>query len=70
MKKKRRISKKQNQKDEPETKQGYDSDESFAMIIGYTSGGAAYGVTHEETEKIEKDEDPDGVCDADNGLPF
>ena len=70
MQRKRRKSKKQNQKEEHENKQGYDSDENFAMIIGYTSGGAPYGVTHEEMEKIEKGEDPDGVCDEDNGLPF
>ena len=70
MQKKRRKSKKQNKKEEPMNKQGYDNDENFAMIIGYTSGGAPYGVTHEEMEKIEKSEDPDGVCDEDNGLPF
>jgi hypothetical protein len=27
-------------------------DENFAMIIGYTSGGFSYGVTHEEMEEI------------------
>jgi predicted membrane metal-binding protein len=27
---------------------GFDSDENFAMILGYTSGGFPYGVTHEE----------------------
>jgi hypothetical protein len=32
----------------------FDSDEHHAMIMGYTSGGFAYGVTHEEMEKIEK----------------
>jgi hypothetical protein len=26
----------------------WDSDEKFAIIIGYTSGGAPYGITHEE----------------------
>jgi len=36
------------------------SDDNFAFIVGYTSGGAAYGVTHEEMEiqlqeeKVEK----------------
>ncbi|MES2329283.1 MAG: hypothetical protein V4539_06735 [Bacteroidota bacterium] len=28
------------------------SDETFAFIAGYTSGGAPYGVTHEEMENI------------------
>jgi predicted membrane metal-binding protein len=31
---------------------GFDSDENFAMIIGYTSGGFPYGVTYEEMEQI------------------
>ena len=30
----------------------FESDENFAMIIGYTSGGFAYGITHEEMEEI------------------
>ncbi len=35
---------------------GFDSDENFAMILGYTSGGFPYGVTHEEMEEINKEE--------------
>ena len=31
---------------------GFESDENFAMIIGYTSGGFPYGVTHEEMAEI------------------
>lgn len=31
---------------------GFESDENFAMIIGYTSGGFPYGVTYEEMEQI------------------
>ena len=30
----------------------FDSDEYFAFIAGYTSGGAPYGITHEEMKKI------------------
>jgi len=30
----------------------FESDENFAMIIGYTSGGSPYGVTYEEMEQI------------------
>jgi hypothetical protein len=30
----------------------FDSDENFAMILGYTSGGFPYGVTYEEMEQI------------------
>lgn len=33
-----------------------DSDENFAFIAGYTSGGAPYGITHEEMEEINKKE--------------
>lgn len=33
-----------------------ESDEIFAMIIGYTCGGAPCGVTHEEIEEINSDE--------------
>jgi len=55
-----------------------DSDEHFAYIAGYTSGGAAYGVTWEEWEELEGQADdsgerqrewsPDG--DADGLIPF
>jgi len=31
-----------------------DSDHTFAMIAGYTSGGAPYGVTSEEWEDVEE----------------
>lgn len=30
----------------------FDSDEYFAVIIGYTSGGCPYGITHEQMEEI------------------
>ena len=33
----------------------FDSDENFAFIVGYTSGGAPYGSIHEETNEIEKE---------------
>ena len=32
----------------------FESDETFAFIAGYTSGGAPYGVTWEEMEEIER----------------
>lgn len=35
---------------------GYNQDDLFAMIIGYTSGGAPFGVTWEEWEEFEKDD--------------
>lgn len=33
-----------------------ESDENFAFIAGYTSGGAAYGITHEEWRQIQEEE--------------
>lgn len=33
-----------------------DCDENFAFIAGYTSGGCAYGITHEEMDEIIKHE--------------
>lgn len=40
-----------------------ESDYYFAMIMGYTSGGAAYGITHEEMEVLnrESQEDTDTI---------
>ena len=34
----------------------FESDETFAFIAGYTSGGVPYGITWEEMEEIEKKE--------------
>ncbi len=34
----------------------FDSDENFAFIAGYTSGGFPYGITHEEMDEINKNE--------------
>ena len=32
----------------------FESDETFAFIAGYTSGGVPYGITWEEMNEIEK----------------
>ena len=52
-----RLSFKKKREDELNTLCDFESDENFAMIIGYTSGGFPYGVTHEEIEEknIEKE---------------
>lgn len=34
----------------------FDSDETYAFIAGYTSGGAPFGITYEEMEEIERRE--------------
>ncbi len=56
--KKRQMSERKNRKLKKEIKAEdveFDSDENFALIVGYTSGGAPYGLTHEEMNEIEKE---------------
>lgn len=50
--KQQRLSFKKKREDELNALGEFESDENFAMIIGYTSGGFPYGVTHEEMEEI------------------
>jgi hypothetical protein len=55
----RQMSERKNRKLKKEIKAEdveFDSDENFAFIVGYTSGGAPYGVTHEEMNGIEKED--------------
>jgi len=49
---KHRLSFIKKREDELNTSCEFESDENFAMIVGYTSGGFPYGVTHEEMEQI------------------
>ena len=66
--------KKKHKKHDYEEGYGVEYDENFAMIIGFTSGGAPYGLTWEEFEKIEaKDgmkEGEDILIEDDEELPF
>ena len=54
----------------------FESDDTFAFIAGYTSGGFAYGITWEEMEDIERrDKEPLGEDrnlqkDEEIDLPF
>lgn len=54
----------------------FDSDEVFAFIAGYTSGGVPYGITWEEMQQIEELEEVDNksceiaVSSIDEELPF
>ena len=50
---KRRI--KAERKEEQERLLGIESDDRFAFIVGYTSGGAPYGLTWEEWEALEEE---------------
>ena len=51
--KKQRQFKKYKKEQELNSLSGFDSDENFAFIAGYTSGGFPYGITHEEMEEID-----------------
>jgi hypothetical protein len=53
---KQRLSFKIKREDELNASCGLVIDENFAMIMGYTSGGFPYGVTHEEIGKIINEE--------------
>ena len=53
--KQQKHSLKKKREDELNASCGYESDEYFAMILGYTSGGFPYGVTHEEMEEIKSE---------------
>lgn len=46
-----------------------DSDETFAFIAGYTSGGFAYGITWEESARMEAEEQHSPGEDQDD-VPF
>lgn len=52
-----RLSLKKKREDEFKKPCEVESDENFAMIMGYTSGGFLYGVTHEEMEQINNEKD-------------
>ncbi len=49
--KQQRLSLKKKREDKLNNLCGFNSDENFAMIMGYTSGGFPYGITHEEMEQ-------------------
>ena len=53
--KQQRLSLKKKREDKSNASCGYESDEYFAMILGYTSGGFPYGVTREEMEEIKSE---------------
>jgi hypothetical protein len=47
----------------------FSSDENFAFIVGFTSNGVPFGITHEEMKEIEKEEISSNKKD-DIDLPF
>jgi len=52
-----RLSFKKKREDKLNALCGFESDENFAMIFGFTSGGFPYGVTHEEMEEINNEKE-------------
>lgn len=54
-----RLSFKKKREEELNGRSSFESDENLAMIIGYTSGGFPYGVTHEEMEEINNGQKPE-----------
>jgi hypothetical protein len=55
--KKQRLLFKKKREDELNALCGFESNENFSMIMGYTSGGFLYGITHEEMEQINNDKE-------------
>lgn len=54
--KQQRLSFNKKREDELDALCGFESDENFAIIIGYTSSGFPYGVTYEEMEDLDNNE--------------
>jgi hypothetical protein len=54
--KKQRQFRKDKKEQELDSLLGFESNENFAFIAGYTSGGFPYGITHEEMDEIDKNE--------------
>ncbi|TDO02833.1 hypothetical protein DET52_104300 [Sunxiuqinia elliptica] len=50
---------KKKREEELNGRSSFESDENLAMIIGYTSGGFPYGVTHKEMEEINNGQKPE-----------
>ena len=70
MSRKRHKKRKKSGKVKPGTEQFFESDENFAFIAGYTSGGAPYGLTHEEWNEIQPETENEGQEKNNSDLPF
>lgn len=49
------VAAKQRERAKQERLMGIEADEQFAFIVGYTSGGAPYGLTWVESEAMEEE---------------
>ena len=70
MKKKHRKNRKEIKKRKPEKEALFESDENFGFIVGYTSNGVPYGLTHEEWNEINIDTENDKNENDNIDLPF
>ncbi|MFW6328087.1 MAG: hypothetical protein ACOC2F_07240 [Bacteroidota bacterium] len=48
----------------------FEKDEYFGFIVGYTSNGVPYGLTHEEMESIETSNNENNSHKENDELPF
>lgn len=54
--KSKQLIKEKEKEKETDSLSGWESDENFAVINGYTSGGFPYGITHEEMKDLNEKE--------------
>ncbi|MDY0343300.1 MAG: hypothetical protein RBR28_06985 [Lentimicrobium sp.] len=68
------MSKKRNKnkskKGKPDTESVIESDEYIGFIVGYTSNGVPYGLTHEEWDKINSEIEKEKTDNDKFDLPF
>ena len=70
MSEKRHRNRKQFKKVKSDLDSLIESDEHFGFIAGYTSNGVPYGLTHEEWDKINSEEETNKEEIEDSDLPF
>jgi hypothetical protein len=51
-----RLASKEKREHESNAAVEFERDENFAVIVGYTSGGFPYGLTHEDKEELNKED--------------
>lgn len=70
MSKKGYRNKKKFKKDKENVDSMVESDEHFGFIVGYTSNGVPFGLTHEELDEIHSETKKEESENDASGLPF
>jgi hypothetical protein len=70
MSEKRDRKRKNFRKVKPDMNSLIESDEHFGFIVGYTSNGASYGLSHEEIDEIKHDAKNEKTGSDNIDLPF